>query len=367
LNYILLFFCLVLFVTTYFAIKKFIEIAPSLSLLDIPNHRSAHHKVTPRGAGIVFGFIFIIGLMVFNFNEINEIKFTILALIIIYLCGVLDDIYTLSSKTKLVFIIGASTVLYISGYQVSTLGVFFGIDFHLGYLSFPFTVFAVVAFTNALNLSDGLDGLAGSLSVIILTALLAIGVMYDDSILIIWSSLLISIILAFLLLNWYPAKVFMGDSGSLLLGFAIAILTIKALDYINPASTLFLAAVPILDTLIVFRRRIQRGQSPFTADKNHLHHILNNIKQDKAFSVKMLLLIQLAFTAIFIQVHHQDNFINLLTFIFLFLVFFNLFDPRAKKRAKDARLKKKYQKEKKKKKSLKEKLGLMKKDKEGNI
>ncbi|APW66212.1 hypothetical protein LPB137_10330 [Poseidonibacter parvus] len=369
----LIIFSLALFYLTYFSIKRFIKLAPTLNLVDVPNHRSSHKVATPRGAGIVFGLIFIVGLIVFNLNIFSEIKFIVLSILIIYICGVLDDIYTLSSKTKLIFIILASTIAYFSGVQITNIGNFFGFEFNLGFLAFPFTLFAVVAFTNALNLSDGLDGLAGSLSVIILTALLAIGVIYQDDMLIIWPSILISIILAFLLLNWYPAKVFMGDSGSLLLGFIIAILSIKAIEYVNPVSILFLAAVPILDTLTVFRRRIQRSQSPFTADKNHLHHILNNIKQDKKFTVKMLILMQLSFTVIFIQVHKQNDLINLLTFVLLFLVFFNLFDPRARKRAADARLKKKYQKEKKKKKNLKEKLGLIKKNKknddniEGNI
>jgi UDP-GlcNAc:undecaprenyl-phosphate GlcNAc-1-phosphate transferase len=158
----------------------------------------------------------------------------------------------------------------------------------------------------------------------------------------------------------------MGDSGSLLLGFVISLLSIHATEFINPLSILFLAAVPVLDTLIVFRRRVQRGKSPFTADKNHLHHILNNIKQDKAFTVKMLLLMQLSFCVIFLQVYDQDELLNLVAFILLFLVFFNLFDPRAKNRPKDARLRKKYEKEKKKKKNLKEKLGLVKKKKEGS-
>mgnify|MGYP005989826047 CR=1 FL=1 len=343
----LIIFLLALFYLTYFSIKRFIKMAPSLGLVDVPNHRSSHKNETPRGAGIVFGLIFIVGLFIFNLNNFNEIKFTLLSILIIYICGVLDDIYTLSSKSKLIFIISASTVAYFSGVQITYIGNFFGFDFNLGFLALPFTLFAVVAFTNALNLSDGLDGLAGSLSVIILSALLVIGVIHNDNTLIVWPSILISIILAFLLLNWYPAKVFMGDSGSLLLGFMIAILSIKAIEYVNPVSILFLAAVPILDTLIVFRRRLQRGMSPFTADNNHLHHILNKIKRNKKFTVKMMILMQLSFTTIFIQVNKQNDLINLIIFILLFLVFFNLFDPRAKKRPKNSILKKKHQKKKK--------------------
>jgi len=314
-----------------------------------------HQELIPRGAGIVFGFIFLLGLFVYEFQNFSEMKLTFLSILIIYIGGFLDDKYTLNSSKKLAFIIAASVIAYFAGFQLDYIGTFFTYDFNLGYLSIFGTIFVIVALTNSINLSDGLDGLAGSLSIIILTSLFIIGYIYDDHILIVWPALLISILVAFLLLNWHPAKVFMGDSGSLLLGFVISILSIHAIEYINPISILFLAAVPVLDTLIVFRRRIQRGKSPFTADRNHLHHILNNIKQDKAYTVKMLLLMQLAFAVMFLQIYEQDEMLNLVTFILLFLIFFNLFDPRARKRGKDSRLKKKYLKEKKKKKRSKRK------------
>ena len=337
-------FCIILSVITYYSIRKFITLAPKLSLVDIPNERSSHKKITPRGAGLVFGFLFFISIFIFDFSNFSEIKYTLLAILIIYICGLVDDLYTISSKQKFIFIIVASIIVFFNGYQITNIGTFFNIPINLGYLSLPFTVFAIVGFTNALNLSDGLDGLAASISIIILSAIFIIGLIYNDNTLIVWSALLISVVLAFLLLNWYPAKVFMGDSGSLLLGFIIAILSIKTLNYVNPASILFLTALPIIDTLVVFRRRLQRGMSPFSPDKNHLHHILNNIKQDKAFTVRMLITMQLAFSCMFIQLHKQDDGINLVVFILLFFVFFNLFDPRARRRAKDARLRKKYQK-----------------------
>jgi UDP-GlcNAc:undecaprenyl-phosphate GlcNAc-1-phosphate transferase len=340
----LLFFCIILFIITYFSIKKFITLAPKLSLIDVPNERSSHKKITPRGAGLVFGFIFLIGILIFDSSNFSEIKYTLLAMLVIYICGIVDDIYTISSKQKFAFIIVASVIVFFNGYQITNIGTFFTIPLNIGFLALPFTVFAIVGFTNALNLSDGLDGLAGSISIIILSAIFIIGFIYDDNTLIVWSALLISVVSAFLFLNWHPAKVFMGDSGSLLLGFVIAILSIKALNYINPISVLFLAALPIIDTLVVFRRRMQRGMSPFSPDKNHLHHILNNIKQDKAFTVRMLITIQLVFSCMFLQLHRQDDGLNLVVFFLLFFIFFNLFDPRAKRRAKDARLRKKYQK-----------------------
>jgi len=340
-------FCIILIIVTYFSIKKFISVAFKFGFIDIPNHRSSHEKNIPRGAGIVFGLIFLIGLLFYEIQYFNDISLALLSIFIIYICGFLDDKYTLNSYKKLIFIIIASIIAYVGGFQLDYIGTFFGYDLNLGYLSIFGTIFVIVSLTNSINLSDGLDGLAGSLSIIILSCLFIIGYIHDDRILIVWPALLISILVAFLFLNWHPAKVFMGDSGSLLLGFVISILSIHAIEYINPFSILFLAAVPVLDTLIVFRRRIQRGKSPFSADNNHLHHILNNIKQDKAYTVKMLLLMQFTFAAMFLQIYKQDEILNLLTFILLFLVFFNLFDPRARKRAKTAKLRRKHKKEKK--------------------
>ena len=351
----LLFYCTVLFIITYFAIKKFITLAPKLGLVDIPNERSSHKTVTPRGAGLVFGFIFLMGIIFFDLDTFSENKYTFLAILIMYICGVVDDRFTISAKQKLVFMVISSIIVYFNGFEITNIGTFFNISVNSGYFALPFTIFAIVAFTNAVNLNDGLDGLAGSISIIILSAVFVIGIIYNDNTLMVWSAILVSIILAFLILNWHPAKVFMGDSGSLLLGFIIAILSIKSLTYINPVSVLFLAAVPILDTLVVFRRRIQRGRSPFEADKNHLHHILNNIKQDKAFTVKMLISMQLVFSCMFLQLHKQDDSLNLVVFFLLFSIFFNLFDPRARRRAKDARLRKKYARIKYENKKLKEK------------
>ncbi|UTJ05785.1 glycosyltransferase family 4 protein [Arcobacter roscoffensis] len=344
----LLGFFLIIF--TYMSIRKFINLAPKLKLIDIPNQRSSHKSVTPRGAGIVFGTTFLISLFLYYQGEITPHLLIILSILIVFIGGVVDDIYTLSSKTKLAFIVLAAIIAYFDGYTISSIGTYFGYELNLGIIALPFTLFAIIAFTNAVNLTDGLDGLASSISIIILAALLTIGILNNDTMLTVWPALLICSVLGFLILNWYPAKVFMGDSGSLLLGFIIAILSIKALEYVNPVAIFFLAAVPILDTLVVFRRRRQRGKSPFEADKNHLHHILDNIKQNKAFTVKMLIFMQLTFSCMFLQLYKQDDGLNLLIFFLLFLIFFDLFDPRARKRPKNAKLKKKYKRLKKEKK-----------------
>jgi len=344
-NIVIAVYCISIVFISFHSIELFIKIAPKYGFVDIPNSRSSHKKITPRGAGIVFGFLYIIFNIVYNMYNFVDMYLAFVAIIIVYITGVVDDKYEIKSNTKFLFLIIASVVAYFAGFKIEGIGTYFDLETSLGYFALPFTVFAIVGLTNAVNLSDGLDGLAGSISVIILSCLFYIGLLYDDSILTTWSGILIAVLIGFLILNWYPAKVFMGDSGSLLLGFVISILAIRAVEYVNHASVLFLAAVPILDTLIVFKRRIQRGLSPFVADKNHLHHILNNIKQDKAYTVKMLIMLQFVFSCMFIQMHNKSNELNILIFLTLFLIFYGLFDPRMKRRGKNAKLRKKYQRE----------------------
>lgn len=136
-------------------------------------------------------------------------------------------------------------------------------------------------FTNALNLIDGLDGLAGTISFIILSTFLYIGLAHQDELIVTICSIVLSSLVAFLIFNWNPAKIFMGDSGSLFLGFVISIVATISLKYIHPISVLYLVALPIVDTLIVMVRRIRNGKSHFSPDKTHIHHILLNFFQKK--------------------------------------------------------------------------------------
>ena len=324
-------FCLSLaFVLTFILLKLFIPNAHKFGLLDVPNERSVHKKPIARGAGIIFAFVFLVNILLFSvFSELDtNYTYIFLALLIVYFTGIYDDLHNIKSRTKFFLIIIAAVIAYYDGFVIDSVGHYFGYEFSLGWLSLPFTVFAVVGFTNALNLTDGLDGLASSISIVILISLSYLGFKHDDIILSCIPLLLTASLLAFLIFNWYPAKVFMGDSGSLFLGFTIAMLSIYALKYINPASILFLAAIPLLDTLVVMRRRKQRKQSLFTADKNHLHHILLKFKKDKLFTVTSLIRLQVLFALIFIQVYDKSDSINLVLFTLLFFVFFTLFDPR---------------------------------------
>ena len=192
---------------------------------------------------------------------------------------------------------------------------------------------------------DGLDGLAASIAIVIFVTFWAIGIEHGDELLITLSSFFTATLLAFLLFNWNPAKIFMGDSGSLSLGIVIAILAIHAIQYITPASVLFVIALPILDTFIVMTRRIQRHISPFKADKNHMHHFLFNVKGDVRYTVIILALMQIVFSIIGYQLDPSNEFLSLILFMILFYLYLNLFDQRLKRRTSHDKIKTNTKKE----------------------
>lgn len=264
------------FISSLILIKLIMHNAILLGLIDIPNERSSHSKVTPRGAGIGFGFAFFISILLFDFSLFIEYWFLFLSIFMVFLVGILDDHKDASPKAKFYVIFLATFLLFLNDVSIYSLGGFFGFEINLWYLSLPFTIFALAGFTNALNLIDGLDGLAASISIVILSSFLYIGYIHKNELMIVLSSLTIASLLAFLIFNWNPAKIFMGDSGSLFLGFIISVVACISLEYIHPIAIFYLAALPIVDTLVVMIRRIRKGISPFTPDKTHVHHILLN-------------------------------------------------------------------------------------------
>lgn len=290
---------IVIFLATFFFIKLIIRHALSVGLVDVPNHRSAHRHITPRGAGIGMVFGIMVSDVLFMNTVVLDHFFSFLAIFLVFIVGVLDDHRNTTPKIKFYVIFAAVLLLAFDGMSIHSLGRLFGYDMELGWFAIPFTMFAVAGFTNALNLSDGLDGLAGLLSIIILSTLCVIGYEHRDFFIVSTSVSFIAAITVFMWFNWNPAKIFMGDSGSLTLGFVISVLSIKALDYINPISILFIAAIPILDTLIVMIRRKRNGHSMFAPDKLHIHHILlrffnGNVQK----TVILIALLQLGFSIV---------------------------------------------------------------------
>ena len=269
-EFILIFFLSLLLVNL---VKHY---APKLGLVDIPNGRSAHLQHTPTAAGIGFYLAVAIILPLFHFDYMLSNFWIFLAILLVFIVGLLDDYRETSPNTKSIVLIAGIVLLSFEGMIVNDLGVFFGMHITLGWFALLFNIFAIVGFTNALNLIDGLDGLAAVVGIVILGTFFAVGYTNDDFFIMLLSMAFVSSLLAFLIFNWNPASIFMGDSGSLTLGFVITILAIKSLAYLPTVSILFITAIPILDTLVVMIRRKCNGRSMFSADRCHFHHILRH-------------------------------------------------------------------------------------------
>ena len=328
----------ILFLISIFAVSLvslyfLVFYSKKLGLVDIPNERSMHKKVTPRGAGIAFVLSVFLVLLFLDFEHFKTYYYIYFSIAMVFMVGVWDDVKDVSPKLKFIFIFCSVLMLYLNDFAIYSLGTYFGYEIILpSWFVFIFTFFAIAGFTNALNLMDGLDGLAASISIVMLVTFLAVGLLHNDELLITLSSSFIVTLLAFLVFNWHPAKVFMGDSGSLTLGVVVAILAIQALQYITPASVLFIVALPLLDTFIVIIRRRQRKQSIFKADKNHMHHFLFKVKEDVPYTVIIFALMQLVFSLIGFQITKSNEFLSLILFALLFYLYLNLFDQRLKKR-----------------------------------
>lgn len=283
-------------------------------LYDIPNARKIHKNAIPRLGGISFipgMFIsFMVAVSVIdapdNFIRISLWSFFFpLGTLLIYGMGIVDDILGLSPSRKFIVQIIAACLLPFSGLCLNNMYGFLGIHEIPYYISFPLTVLVIVFIDNAINLIDGIDGLAASLSILALCGFLYLFLeqeVWSFSILI---TGLIGVLSAFLYFNIFGSaeknrKIFMGDSGSLTLGFILGFLCVKysmdnihvmpyqKADFIMPFTLLL---VPIFDVFRVFFVRISHHKSPFVADKNHIHHKLmsTGLSQHKALITILLL------------------------------------------------------------------------------
>ena len=281
--------CLI-FVATVISINIIKAKAHSIGLVDIPNERSEHTNHTPRGAGIGFVSIVLLSIIIFQFDIFIEYIFTFVAIAMVFAIGIYDDMHDSLPNTKFAVIIVATLLLYFDNIVIDDMGTYYGARALLGWFAIPFTMFAVSGYTNALNLIDGLDGLAGSLSIIIFAIFAILGYNHHDDFIFYVAIYFMISLMAFLIFNWNPASIFMGDSGSLTLGFVIAMLGIKSLEYLPAVSMLLITGLPIMDTLVVMFRRKLSGKSAFQPDKCHIHHILktlfgDNVKRTVGFLI----------------------------------------------------------------------------------
>lgn len=278
------------FTLTYFVIPPIIRIAIKKKLYDVPDERRSHTEVTPRLGGIAIfaGAIFSIMLWTPFAQYGGDLQFVLCAFILIFLVGVKDDIDAISPSKKLLIEVLAALILYFkANVRISGLYGIMGIENISPFWSAVLTIFTIIVIINALNLIDGINGLSGSLTIII-TGTLGVWFLlikrYDLAVMALSAA---GATAAFLKYNYSPAKIFMGDTGALLLGLICSILAINFIELnglldtfhpfrINaaPGVAIGILILPLFDTLRVFTTRILRGKHPLHPDRTHIHHLL---------------------------------------------------------------------------------------------
>ena len=286
-------FLFVAFITPF--IKK---IAIHINAIDIPNQRKIHKTPTPRlgGVGIYFGFL--LGYMLFG--EPSTIMNAILiGSFVIVLTGVIDDIKPLNASTKFVGqLIAASIVVFYGNILLKDIQAF-GIYIDFGFFTYPLTIFFILGCINCMNFIDGLDGLAAGISAIYFLTIGIIAIIQKkfglDFVL---TFTMFGSTLGFLVYNFYPASIFMGDSGSMFLGFVISIIALLGFKNVTMTSLiipLLILAIPILDVLFAILRRFIKRQKISTPDKYHIHHQLLNRNLSQRTVVLIIYVINLLF------------------------------------------------------------------------
>lgn len=290
------FTCFLVFFTSLFSAMLLANSAQRLKLLAVPGEHRLHSQATPMVGGLAMCVAVVIGILLAAPAHAP----LLLPLVFICLVGALDDRYKLPSWLRFIAqAIAASAMVYFSGSELLSLGALKpGQEVVLGHWSVPMTVFATIGVINAINMSDGIDGLAGSLVVLILIALLFITGTNSNLILIIAFA-----VAGFLFWNLRifrsSAKMFMGDAGSTMLGLLLAYLLIECSQIkqgIKPVTALWLTAIPLIDAVAVLIVRPLRGKSPFAADRIHYHHQL----LDRSVSNNHTLLIALGMQVVFV-------------------------------------------------------------------
>lgn len=296
------------FALTYAIIPIIIKVAKDRRLYDRPNERSSHEEPTPSLGGIGIFAGTVCGIVLWTpVGSFGVLQYILAAFILIFLLGILDDLLPISPAKKLGGQILVAFILsYKAGVKVSGFYGLWGIHALPEPLAFALSIIAIVGIINAFNLIDGIDGLAGSVG---LLSCLVFGVCFywmGMSALTVVAFSLSGAILAFLKYNFTPAKIFMGDTGSLLIGTVCAILAISFIEANHdgtstvvwgaaPAIALAVLFLPLYDTASVFTRRLLKGRSPFVPDKTHTHHQLLGFGLSHSAATAILIVVNLGF------------------------------------------------------------------------
>ena len=273
------------------------KFAIKIGAIDKPDARKVHHGLIPRLGGLAIFIGYMVSIL-YSLPHDQHFLGLCLGTIILVLVGIWDDVKQIEPKTKLMGQIIAAAVLVAYGIRVDFVSLPWGGMLHLHYWAVPLTIFWIVGFTNIVNLIDGLDGLAAGISFISCLAIFAFCVHMGQTALAINTLALAGAIGGFLRYNFNPARIFMGDTGSMLLGFTMAAISVmgavKTTAVVALAVPAIVLGLPILDTLFAIIRRRISGRPVFKPDKSHMHHRL----LAQGLTQKQVVLLMYAVTAL---------------------------------------------------------------------
>jgi UDP-GlcNAc:undecaprenyl-phosphate/decaprenyl-phosphate GlcNAc-1-phosphate transferase len=275
------------FIISFLAIPVILQIAEQKKLYDVPDERKVHtHPVTSLGGVGIFGGFLLASLLSIQGYLNPEFQYFFAAALVIFFLGLKDDLMVLSANKKFIGqVIAASILIHLGGIRLESMHGLFGFQQVPEGFGLALSYLTIIVVINSFNLIDGVDGLAASLGILTMlifgTYFFVIG---QQSYALLAFSMAGSLV-AFMIFNHHPAKIFMGDSGSLMIGLVNSILVIKFINVAHSPSVAVplqsavaigfaILIVPLLDTLRVFSIRIINGRSPFTPDRNHVHHLL---------------------------------------------------------------------------------------------
>ncbi|WP_249869253.1 MraY family glycosyltransferase [Oceanobacillus saliphilus] len=277
-----------------------IRVAKKIGVIDKPdNNRKMHKEAKPSMGGLAI-FIGTAAGFLYLQPATPEMNAIILGALIILITGVIDDMFQIRALYKLIGQISAAAVVVSSGLVIEKLTIpFMGTVFLDSFTGIMLTVFWILAATNAINLIDGLDGLAAGVSAIALTSILVMAVMDYRVVVVALCVILIGSCIGFLFHNFHPSKIFMGDTGALFLGYSIAVVSMlglfKNVAFFSFIIPVIVIAIPVFDTILAIFRRAMNRQGIATADKKHIHYRLI----DMGYSHKASVLIIYAFSMFF--------------------------------------------------------------------
>lgn len=275
------------FIITFLAIPVVLQIAEKKKLYDIPDERKVHTRLVASLGGVgIFGGFILASLLSIQGQFNYEFQYFFAAAVVIFFLGLKDDLMILSATKKFIGqIIAASILIHLGGIRLDSMYGLFGIEQVTEGFGLALSYLTIIVVINSFNLIDGVDGLAASLGILSMVVFGAYFFAVNLQAYALLSFAMAGSLGAFMIFNHHPAKIFMGDSGSLMIGLVNSILVIKFINVAHDPSVAIpitssvaigfsILIVPLLDTLRVFSIRILNGTSPFTPDRNHVHHLL---------------------------------------------------------------------------------------------